>query len=42
VVTPGVRQPIVAPIKPLVVYHYEDGRYAPAYTLDRRFLIGRD
>jgi|GEM_PF-2709700 len=33
---------LIAPAKPLVVYHYEDGRYAPAYTLDRRFLIGKD
>jgi ATP-dependent DNA helicase RecG len=28
--------------KPLVVYHYEQGRYVPAYTLDRRFLIAKD
>jgi ATP-dependent DNA helicase RecG len=33
---------LVAPIKPLVVYHYEDGRYRPAYTLERRFLVGAD
>jgi hypothetical protein len=33
---------LIAPAKPLVVYHYEDGRYRPAYTLDRRFLIGND
>jgi ATP-dependent DNA helicase RecG len=33
---------LIAPAKPLVVYHYEDGRYRPAYTLDRRFLIGKD
>jgi ATP-dependent DNA helicase RecG len=33
---------LITPAKPLVVYHYEDGRYTPAYTLDRRFLIGRD
>lgn len=31
---------LVAPAKPLVVYHYEDGRYFPAFTLDRRFLHG--
>ena len=30
---------LIAPAKPLVVYHYEDGRYTPAYTLDRRFLV---
>lgn len=28
--------------KPLVVYHYEKGRYVPAYVLDRRFLIAKD
>ncbi len=33
---------LIAPIKPLVVYHYEDGWYRPAYTLDRRFLIGKE
>jgi ATP-dependent DNA helicase RecG len=33
---------LVAPVKPLVVYHYEDGWYRPAYTLDRRFLIGKE
>jgi hypothetical protein len=33
---------LIAPAKPLVVYHYEDGRYAPAYTLDRRFIVGKD
>ena len=33
---------LIAPAKPLVVYHYEDGWYRPAYTLDRRFLIGKD
>ncbi|HEY2294174.1 MAG TPA: ATP-binding protein [Thermoanaerobaculia bacterium] len=33
---------LIAPAKPLVVYHYEAGRYRPAYTLDRRFLIGKD
>jgi ATP-dependent DNA helicase RecG len=33
---------LVAPSKPLVVYHYEDGRYRPAYTLERRFLVGAD
>lgn len=32
---------LIAPAKPLVVYHYEDGRYTPAYTLDRRFLVGK-
>jgi predicted HTH transcriptional regulator len=31
---------LVAPAKPLVMYHYEDGRYFPAFTLDRRFLRG--
>jgi hypothetical protein len=35
-------RPLLAPAKPLVVYHYEDGRYRPAYTLDRRFLVGSD
>ncbi|HEV8581525.1 MAG TPA: ATP-binding protein [Thermoanaerobaculia bacterium] len=33
---------LIAPVKPLVVYHYEDGRYRPAYTLERRFLVGTD
>jgi len=33
---------LVAPAKPLVVYHYEGGRYRQAYVLDRRFLITRD
>jgi ATP-dependent DNA helicase RecG len=28
--------------KPLRVYHYEQGRYVAAYTLDRRFLIAKD
>ncbi len=28
--------------KPTRVYHYEQGRYEPAYTIDRRFLIARD
>lgn len=31
---------LVAPIKPLVMYHFEDGRYFAAFTLDRRFLRG--
>jgi ATP-dependent DNA helicase RecG len=31
---------LVAPAKPLVMYHYENGRYFPAFTLDRRFLHG--
>lgn len=30
---------LIAPAKPLVVYHYQNGRYGPAYTLDRRFLV---
>lgn len=33
---------LIAPAKPLVVYHYEDGRYTPAYTLDRRFIVGNE
>ncbi len=33
---------LITPAKPLVVYHYEDGRYRPAYTLDRRFLVSSD
>lgn len=33
---------LIARAKPLVVYHYEDGRYRPAYVLDRRFLVGND
>lgn len=33
---------LAAASKPVVVYHYHDGRYAPAYTLDRRFLKARD
>jgi ATP-dependent DNA helicase RecG len=32
---------LIAPAKPLVVYHYQNGRYGPAYTLDRRFLISK-
>ncbi len=28
--------------KPTLVYHYENGRYVPAYTIDRRFLIAKD
>lgn len=28
--------------KPVVVYHYHDGRYTPAYVLDRRFLKATD
>ena len=31
---------MVAPVKPLVVYHFENGKYRLAYTLDRRFLHG--
>lgn len=31
---------LVAPVKPLVLYHFEDGRYFPAYRLDRRLLHG--
>jgi Predicted transcriptional regulators len=30
---------ILAAAKPLVVYHYEDGVYSRAYTLDRQFII---
>lgn len=29
---------LIAPVKPLFVYHFENGRYTLAYTLDRRFL----
>lgn len=29
---------LVAPVKPLVMYHFENGRYFAAFTLDRRFL----
>lgn len=28
--------------KPVVVYHYHDGRYSRAYLLDRRFLKAKD
>lgn len=28
--------------KPVVVYHYHDGRYIPAYVLDGRFLKAKD
>lgn len=28
--------------KPTLVYHYDKGRYNPAYTMDRRFLIAKD
>ncbi len=33
---------LIAPVKPLIVYYYQDGGYRPAYTLNRRFLISRD
>jgi len=33
---------LVVPAKPLVVYHYENGRYSPALVLDRRFLRADD
>lgn len=33
---------LVAQVKPLVVYHYVNGRYSPAYVLERRFLVSRD
>ncbi len=33
---------LITPAKPLVVYHYEAGRYTPAYTLDRSFLVGKE
>jgi ATP-dependent DNA helicase RecG len=29
---------LIAPVKPLVVYYFEGGRYERAYTLERRFL----
>lgn len=29
---------LVPQVKPLIVYHFEDGRYHRAFTLDRRFL----
>ncbi|GAB4570394.1 MAG: hypothetical protein Tsb0020_25110 [Haliangiales bacterium] len=29
---------MIVPVKPLVLYHYENGKYAPALTLERRFL----
>jgi transcriptional regulator with XRE-family HTH domain len=32
---------ILAAAKPLVVYHYEDGVYSRAYTLDRKFIFSR-
>jgi len=28
--------------RPTVVYHFEHGRYGPAYTIDRRFLKAQD
>jgi hypothetical protein len=31
-----------AAAKPVVVYHYHDGRYTRAYVLDRRFLKAKD
>ncbi|NJL30091.1 MAG: hypothetical protein HC897_20450 [Thermoanaerobaculia bacterium] len=33
---------LIAPVKPLFVYHFENGRYSLAYTLDRRFLRSSD
>ena len=38
-VVPVLGALIASSAKPLVVYHYEDGRYRPAYTMDRRYLI---
>jgi transcriptional regulator with XRE-family HTH domain len=32
---------LLASAKPLVVYHFEGGRYFPAYTIDRQFLTSR-
>ena len=32
---------LLASAKPLVVYHFEDGEYYPAYTIDRQFLHPR-
>jgi SMODS-associated and fused to various effectors sensor domain len=32
---------LIARAKTLVVYYYQDGRYRPAYTLDRRLLISK-
>jgi transcriptional regulator with XRE-family HTH domain len=32
---------LLASAKPLVVYHFEGGRYFPAYTIDRQFLYPR-
>ena len=32
---------LLASAKPLVVYHFEGGRYFPAYTIDRQFLYSR-
>jgi transcriptional regulator with XRE-family HTH domain len=32
---------LLAAAKPLVVYHFEGGRYFPAYTIDRQFLYPR-
>lgn len=33
---------VASSAKPAFVYHYENGRYGLAYTIDRRFLIGKD
>jgi ATP-dependent DNA helicase RecG len=33
---------LIAPVKPLVVYHYQNGRYGRAYTLDNKFRISED
>jgi len=32
---------LLASAKPLVVYHFEGGRYFPAYSIDRQFLYPR-
>lgn len=33
---------VASSAKPALVYHYENGRYGLAYTIDRRFLIDKD
>jgi transcriptional regulator with XRE-family HTH domain len=32
---------LLASAKPLVVYHFDDGRYFRAYTIDRQFMYAR-
>lgn len=41
-IAPLVGAVIASSTKPLLVYHYQEGHYVLAYTMDRRFLIAKD